>query len=96
MKKFKAHLDDFTWEFSWKEIAIFKMCMMAFGVVVGLQIPACKKKPIAILGIATFFGTTALLLDKLVCSFGSFSPEDDEDAKDDGFVMHITLGDKDD
>lgn len=96
MKKIMDYLNDFNLEFDWKDILLFKLCMIAFGVMLGLSISRDKKDCVRSLACTTVV-TTAILLIKRFCGCCLCCEEEDLDAEDfadedeeAGFVMKIT------
>ena len=51
---------------SWKDIAVLKFCLMALGVLMGLAIPARKKKPAAWAAALVCLATYVPLMGKFL------------------------------
>lgn len=96
MQKLKDFLDSYIVEFDWKDIAIFKLCLAAFGVMIGASLPNHKKRSICAMSGVVFVVTTIVMFARLFgleCPFCAedeeFEDWDDEDDEE-GFVMKIT------
>lgn len=93
MKKLLGLLNDYVLECDWKDMALIKTCVCAFGVMLGLSLPKEKKKPAMILSGILFVATSALLAVRLLeqfCPFCDAQEEEDTPSKEDeGFVMRI-------
>ncbi|MDD4843102.1 MAG: permease of phosphate ABC transporter [Anaerotignum sp.] len=100
MKRLKDFLDSYIVEFDWKDIAIFKLCLAAFGVMIGISLPNGKKKPIMAICGSVFVITTIVLFARLFDVECPFCQEEDdfedeeEDEDEKGFVMKITAEDE--
>ncbi|WP_313525840.1 permease of phosphate ABC transporter [Anaerotignum sp.] len=96
MKKIREFLDSYIVEFDWKDIAIFKLCLAAFGVMIGISMPKDKKKPVLAISCAVFVVTTVVLFARLFGMECPFCNEEDEyedwddESDEKGFVMKIT------
>lgn len=96
MKKLKEFLDSYIVEFDWKDIAIFKLCLAAFGVIIGISLPREKKRSILAISCTVFAVTTTVLCSRLFGLECPFCKEEDElqdwddDENEKGFVMRIT------
>ena len=66
MKKVFDAADRFLKASSWKDIAVLKFCLMALGVLMGLAIPARKKKPAAWAAALVFLATYVPLMGKFL------------------------------
>lgn len=101
MKKCCEFLDDYVVEFDWKDLGLFKICMCAFGVMLGISVPKGKKRPVLVVSAILFTITCIALLASLFgvecpfCNgddefeeFDDFDDFDDDDAQ--GFVMKIS------
>lgn len=61
------HLGDrYIEESDWKDISLLKICLCAMGVLIGISIPARKKKPAAWIAGFSFFATYLALMSKFV------------------------------
>lgn len=96
MRMLRDFLDSYIVEFDWKDIAIFKLCLAAFGVMIGISLPDEKKRSIFAISCAVFAVTTVVLFARLFgfeCPFCNeeeeFEDWDDEEDES-GFVMKIT------
>lgn len=98
MKKIKDFLDSYIVEFNWKDITIFKLCLTAFGMMLGISLPRGKKKSVMAICGAVFVITTIILFARLFgveCPFCRDEWEnEDEDEDEKGFVMRITAEDE--
>ena len=98
MGKLKEFLDNYVVEFDWKDIGMFKLCMCAFGIMIGVSLPKEKRKPIIVVCGIVFVTTTAVLFGKLLglecpfCNKDEFVDWDGEDWGDEesGLVMKIS------
>lgn len=96
MQKLKDFLDSYILEFDWKDIAIFKLCMAAFGVMVGVSLPSHQKRAICVISGSVFIATAIVLCARLFgmdCPFCAEEDTDedwDDEEDEDGFVMKIT------
>ena len=92
MKKLATFLNDYVLECDWKDMALIKTCVCAFGVMLGL------KKPIMIISSLIFLVTACLTAVRFVLELSEDDFEEDfeEDHKDDeeGFVMRIVAEDE--
>ncbi len=99
MKRLKEYLDSFIVEFDWKDITIFKICLTAFGVMIGVSLPRKKKKSILAISGAVFVVSTIVLLCGLFdvecpfCQKDEGFDFDDEDEDEKGLVMKISAED---
>ena len=66
MKRLFDAADRFLKASSWKDIAVLKFCLMALGVLMGLAIPARKKKPAAWAAALVFLATYVPLMGKFL------------------------------
>lgn len=94
MKKLLGLLNDYVLECDWKDMALFKTCVCAFGVMLGLSLPKEKKKPAMIVSGLLFVVTSAMLAVRLLEEFCPFCNCASEETKDhsedeDGFIMRI-------
>ena len=62
MKRLTDAADRFLRASSWKDIAVLKFCLMALGVLMGLAVPARKKKPAAWVAALVFLATYGPLI----------------------------------
>ncbi|MFV0314417.1 MAG: hypothetical protein ACK5I7_04850 [Anaerotignum sp.] len=95
MNKVKEFLNSYVIEFDWKDMAIFKICLAAFGVMIGISLPKEKKNCILAISSAIYAVTFAIIVSRLVgieCPF--CEREDDfldwDDEEEEGFVMKIS------
>ena len=98
MKKLATFLNDYVLECDWKDMALIKTCVCAFGVMLGLTVKKDRKKPIMILSSLIFLVTACLTAVRFVLELSEDDFEEDfeEDHKDDeeGFVMRIVAEDE--
>ncbi len=66
MKKLTEAADRYLRDCTWKDISVLKFCLMALGVLMGLSIPARKKKPAAWAAALVFVGTYVPLMAKFL------------------------------
>ena len=66
MKRLTDAADRFLRASSWTDIAVLKFCLMALGVLMGLAIPARKKKPAAWAAALVFLATYVPLMGKFL------------------------------
>ena len=66
MKRLTDAADRFLKASSWRDIAVLKFCLMALGVLMGLAIPARKKKPAAWAAALVFLATYVPLMGKFL------------------------------
>lgn len=94
MRGMKEFLESFIVEFDWKDITIFKLCLTAFGIMVGISLPRKNKKAILAASGAVFVVSTILLLCGLfgvTCPFCQEEEEFDFDDDDESeLVMRIS------
>ena len=57
MKRLFDAADRYLRDFTWKDIAVLKFCLMALGVLLGIAVPARKKRVSAWLASLVFVGT---------------------------------------
>lgn len=100
MNKLKDFLDSYVVEFDWKDIAIFKICLAAFGVMIGISLPRKKKKSILVVSGTVFVVATIALFARLFgvecpfcCEDDDSEYEDDDEDEEKGFVMKVTAED---
>ena len=66
MKRLTDAADRFLKASSWRDIAVLKFCLMALGVLMGLAVPARKKKPAAWVAALVFLATYVPLMGKFL------------------------------
>ena len=66
MKRLTDAADRFLKASSWRDIAVLKFCLMALGILMGLAIPARKKKPAAWAAALVFLATYIPLMVKFL------------------------------
>ena len=66
MKRLTDAADRFLRASSWKDIAVLKFCLMALGILMGLAVPARKKKPAAWAAALVFLATDLPLMAKFL------------------------------
>lgn len=49
---------------TWKDFALVKLCLAALGVLIGLSVPAGKRRGAGVLAVLAFIPTYALLVWK--------------------------------
>lgn len=64
MKKLFECADQFIKESDWKDLALVKLCLCAMGIMIGLCIPAEKKKCPFLMAFAVFLATYIPLMAK--------------------------------
>jgi len=96
MQKVRDFLDSFIVEFDWKDIVLFKICMVAFGIMIGACLPKRNKKSVVAVSGSVFLLATITLFCGLVeidcplcCKKEKYDFEDEEEDEK-GFVMKIT------
>jgi len=98
MRRIKEFLESFIVEFDWKDITIFKLCLTAFGIMIGISLPRKNKKAILAASGAVFIVSTILLfcgLFDVSCPFCQKEEEFDFDDDDEnGLVMKISATDE--
>lgn len=52
-----------------KDVFLLKICLAAFGLLIGLCIPQKRKKAVGVVGVLTFLGTTFALIRKFGIGF---------------------------
>ena len=62
MKKLLSYADRYCHQSSWKDLALLKFCLCAVGVVIGLLIPAHRRKAVLFAALAVFAGTYVPLM----------------------------------
>lgn len=77
MKKLFSAADRYLRICTWRDIALLKVCVMAMGLLLGLMIPAQKKKLSAWAAALVFAGTCTPLLAKFLPLLSS-EPDFDE------------------
>ncbi|WP_312061012.1 permease of phosphate ABC transporter [Anaerotignum sp.] len=100
MRRMKDFLESFIVEFDWKDITIFKLCLTAFGIMIGISLPRKNKKAILAASGAVFVVSTILLLCGLfgvTCPFCQEEEDfdfDDDDDEESGLVMKISAAEE--
>ena len=64
MKKLMNYADEYLKKLDITDMALIKFCLIAFGVLFGLSIPAKNKKPAAVIASITFILTAFPVLMK--------------------------------
>ncbi len=62
MNKLFAYADRYCRQSTWKDLALLKFCLCAAGVVIGLLVPAHKRKAVLFAALAVFAGTYVPLM----------------------------------
>ncbi len=65
MRLFEA-ADQYIKESDWKTIALLKICLLALGVLIGMQVPKEKRKIVFGIGGLVFLATYVPLITKFV------------------------------
>lgn len=65
MNKLFGLADRYLEESDWKDLAMLKFCLAAIGVLIGLQVPKDKKKPVALAAVTVFLVTYVPPMAKL-------------------------------
>ena len=94
MKKLAAFLNDCVLECDWKDMALIKTCVCAFGVMLGLTVKKKRKKPVMILSSLIFLVTACLTAVRFVLELSEDDFEDDHEDDEEGFVMRIVAEDE--
>ncbi|KAF5054643.1 hypothetical protein [Anaerotignum sp.] len=98
MRRMKEFLESFIVEFDWKDVTIFKLCLTAFGIMIGISLPRKNKKAILAASGTVFIVSTILLLCGLfgvTCPFCHEEEEFDFDDEDEsGLVMKISASEE--
>ena len=94
MQRMRDFLNSFIVEFDWKDIALFKICMTAFGIMIGACLPKRNKTTVLavsgsvfLLAIITLFCGLFEIDCPLCCKKDEYDFEDEEEKS---FVMKIT------
>ena len=58
----------FIREMEVRDVGLLKLCLIAFGALLGLSVPARDRKPSALLAAVVFFGAFATLMGKFLAS----------------------------
>ncbi|MFI3174297.1 MAG: hypothetical protein R3Y53_03730 [Bacillota bacterium] len=66
MGKMKSFLDEFMIEVKWQDIAMVKICMVSFGVLLGASIPKKTRKFARGLGGLMFLASAVLIFLKIL------------------------------
>lgn len=66
MNKLLNLANDYIKSCDWKEISALKLCLCAIGTLIGIAIPARKKKPAAWIASAVFIATYIPLMVKFL------------------------------
>jgi len=66
MKKLLAAADQYIRESDWKVTAVLKFCLLSLGMILGMQVPEKRKKPVLFGCLALFAATYVPLMTKLL------------------------------
>lgn len=66
MKKLLEIGDLYASESTWKDFALVKLCLLALGVIIGMNAPKEYKKTITIASLLVFIATYIPLMSKLI------------------------------
>ena len=66
MKRLMDAADRYLQDCTWKDISILKFCLLALGILLGIAVPARKKKASAWLASLVFVGTYVPLMSKFL------------------------------
>lgn len=66
LRSLMGRADRFAAQSTWKDFALVKFCLMSLGVLVGLSVPAKKRKGAGILAALVFLPTYILLLGRFL------------------------------
>lgn len=66
MKKLFTSADRYLQASDWKDMALLKFCLSAMGILIGVSLPAKKKRLAAILAAAVFAATFVPLMAKFL------------------------------
>ena len=58
--------DRYAAQSTWKDFALVKLCLGALGVLIGLSVPARRRKGAGILAALVFLPTSALLIKDFI------------------------------
>ncbi len=66
MKRLFGYADRYIRESSWQDMGLMKLCLCAFGIMLGLNVPK-RAKPLAFCGaVAVFWATAVPLMAKFI------------------------------
>jgi len=65
MEKLTSIANQYVKESDWKLIAMLKICLLSFGMILGISMPKKYKKIVFTIGIPVFFITYVPLMAKL-------------------------------
>ena len=66
VKKLLKYADDYAAQSTWKDFARLKFCLMAIGVMLGMNISKKHRKPVLIVAAITFVATYIPLMMKFL------------------------------
>ncbi|WP_317856334.1 hypothetical protein [Chakrabartyella piscis] len=79
MKKMVEYYKNCVLEMDMKDVALFKLCLISFGMMLGISLPCTKKKPIFWISLVLFIGTAISLFAGLFGFECPFCPNDEDD-----------------
>ncbi|HHX61467.1 MAG TPA: hypothetical protein GX707_12280 [Epulopiscium sp.] len=65
MQKLLDYGNEFLQQSTWKDLALIKVCLLAMGIICGIEIPKKAHKPVAFIAILAFIMTYVPLMIKL-------------------------------
>lgn len=79
MKKMVEYYRNCIIEMDIKDVALLKICLMCFGLMLGISIPSGKKKPVFWVSLFVFIGTAVALFAGLFGFECPFCGDDEDD-----------------
>lgn len=64
MKRLFSVANEYVRRSDWKDLALVKFCLCAVGIIIGVLVPATKKKPVGIIAAVVFMITYVLLMPR--------------------------------
>lgn len=64
MKRLFGAANEYVHQSDWKGLALVKFCLCAVGIIIGILVPASKKKPVGIVAAVVFVITYVLLMPR--------------------------------
>lgn len=66
MKQFIAWAKTYVKEMKLSDVAVLKICLAAFGLMIGLHVPKAKKRPVMLCALAVFCAACVPLVGKFI------------------------------